>query len=169
MTTLCPNMVALATTSTNHRTERTKMDTKQTKSRGQETRVNKSPLIAWKAQQTHTLKPFKIWITFNPKWMLELLIFWKTIDSSQETTELIRSRGDIVKSGIYQMTGGKWKKNHEPKFPRSEKRVIEERLQQIINGRQQEDLRQRIGPQKSGGFQPQTGRAEQWTLILSGL
>ena len=42
--------------------------------------------------------------------------------------------------------------------------MIEERLQQIIDGRQQPDLRQRIGPQQRGGFQPQTRRAEQWTV-----
>ena len=47
---------------------------------------------------------------------------------------------------------------------RNERRVIEERLQQIIRGREEGDLRQRSGPQNSGGFQPQTGRSEQWTV-----
>ena len=31
-------------------------------------------------------------------------------------------------------------------------------------GREQGDLRQRIDPQHSGGFQPQTRRSEQWTV-----
>ena len=88
----------------------------------------------------------------------------ETIDSSQETTDLIRRWREILKPGICRMTGGKWKKYHEPKFLRSERKVIEERLQQIIDGRQQPDLRQRIGPQQRGGFQPQTRRAEQWTM-----
>ena len=47
---------------------------------------------------------------------------------------------------------------------RNERKVIEERLQQIINTREQGDLRQRIGPQHSGGFQPNSGRSEQWTV-----
>ena len=47
---------------------------------------------------------------------------------------------------------------------RNERKVIEERLQQIINTREQGDLRQRIGPQHSGGFQPKSGRSERWTV-----
>ena len=47
---------------------------------------------------------------------------------------------------------------------RNERKVIEERLQQIINTREQSDLRQRIGPQHSGGFQPKSGRSEQWSV-----
>ena len=86
------------------------------------------------------------------------------VDSSAETTELIQRCKEIVKPGIYHMTGGKWKKYQEPKFLRNERRVIEERLQQIIQGREQGDLRQRIGPQHSGGFQPQTRRSEQWAV-----
>ena len=94
----------------------------------------------------------------------------KTIDSieanypSQETTELIQRWRDIVKPGIYRTTGGKWKKYHEPKFLRNGRKVIEERLQQIINNQNQGGLRQRIGPQQKGGFQPQTRRTEQWTV-----
>ena len=93
----------------------------------------------------------------------------KTIDSieanypSQETTELIQRWRDIVKPGIYCMTGSKWKKYHEPKFLRNERKVIEERLQQDYN-QNQGDPRQRIGPQQKGGFQPQTRRTEQWTV-----
>ena len=85
-------------------------------------------------------------------------------DSSAETTELIQRWKDIVKPGIYRLTGEKWKKYHEPKFLRHERKVIEERLQQILQGREQGDLRQKIGPQQSGGFQPQTRRSEQWTV-----
>ena len=33
-----------------------------------------------------------------------------------------------------------------------------------MRGREQDDLRQRIGPQHSGGFQPQTRRSEQRTI-----
>ena len=86
------------------------------------------------------------------------------VDFSAETTQLIQRWKEIVKPGIYRMTGRKWKKNHEPKFLRNERKVIEETLQQIIKGREQGDLRQRIGPQHSGGFQPQTRRSEQWTV-----
>ena len=86
------------------------------------------------------------------------------VDSSAETTEFIQRWKEIVKPGMYRMTGGKWKKYHEPKFLRNERRVIEERLQQIIQGREQGDLRQRIGPQLSCGYQPQTRRSEQWTV-----
>ena len=85
----------------------------------------------------------------------------EAIESSQETTELIQRWRDIVKLGIFRMTGGKWKKHHEPKFLRNERKVIGERLQQIQNGREQGDLRQLIGPQQKGGYQPQTRRAEQ--------
>ena len=83
---------------------------------------------------------------------------------STETTELVQRWKDIVKPGIYRLTGGKWKKHHEPKFLRNERKLIEERLQQIVRGREQGDLRQKIGPQQSGGFQPQTRRSEQWTV-----
>ena len=85
------------------------------------------------------------------------------VDSSAETTELIQRWKEIVKPGIYRMTGGKWEKYHEPKFLRNERRVIEERLQQIMRGRQQGDLRG-IGPQHSGELQPQTRKSEQWTV-----
>ena len=86
------------------------------------------------------------------------------VDSSAEFTEVIQRWKEFVKPGIYRMTGGKWKKYHESKFSRNERRVIEERLQQIIRGREQSDLRERIGPQHSEGFQPQTGQSEQRTV-----
>ena len=77
-------------------------------------------------------------------------------DPSVETTELVQRWKNIVKPGIYRLTGGNWKKYHEPKLLRSERKVIEERTQQIMRGREQDDLRQKIRPQHSGGFQPQT-------------
>ena len=57
------------------------------------------------------------------------------VDSSAETTELIQQWKEIVTPGIYRMTGGKWKKYHQPKFLKNKRRVIEETLQQIIRGR----------------------------------
>ena len=50
----------------------------------------------------------------------------KAIDSSQKTTEVKQRWRDIVKPGIYRRTGGKWKKDNEPKFLRNERKVIEE-------------------------------------------
>ena len=69
-----------------------------------------------------------------------------------------------MKPCVYRSTVRKWKKYHEPKLLRNERKVIDERLQQIIRGREQGDLRQRIGPQHNGGFQPQTRRSEHWTV-----
>ena len=43
-------------------------------------------------------------------------------DSSPETTELIQRWRNIVKPGIYRLTGRKWKKYHEPKFLRIERK-----------------------------------------------
>ena len=84
--------------------------------------------------------------------------------NSAEITELTTRWKEIVKPGIYRMTGGRWKRYHEPKFLRNERKVIEERLQLLINNWPQEDLRQKIGPQNKGGYQPQTGHSEQWTV-----
>ena len=44
-----------------------------------------------------------------------------------ETIELINRWREIVKPGIYRLTGGKWKRYDEPKFLRNERKVIEER------------------------------------------
>ena len=93
----------------------------------------------------------------------------EAIDSFQETTELIQRWRDIVTPGIYRMTGGKWKKNHEPKFLRNERKVIEKSLQQLINSREQGYLRQRIGPQQKGGYQPQTRRQNNGPSTPSGM
>ena len=48
------------------------------------------------------------------------------IDSSQETINLIERWRNIVKPGIYRLSNGKWKKYHEPKFLRGERKIIEE-------------------------------------------
>ena len=84
--------------------------------------------------------------TFKPKMDARTIDNLEAIDSSPETTKLIRRWKDIVKSGIYRMTEGKWNKCHQPKFLRSERKVIEKRLQQFINGREQGDLRHQICP-----------------------
>ena len=54
------------------------------------------------------------------------------IDSSQETANIIERWRNIVKPGIYRLANDKWKKYHEPKFLRSERRVTEEKLLEII-------------------------------------
>ena len=54
--------------------------------------------------------------------------------------------------------------NLSPNILQNERRVIDERVQQVIRCREQGDLTQRIGPQHSGGFQPQTRWSEQWTV-----
>ena len=54
------------------------------------------------------------------------------IDNSQETIDLIERWRNLVKPGIYRLSNGEWKKYHEPKFLRGERREIEERLSEII-------------------------------------
>ena len=89
----------------------------------------------------------------------------KNIDTiPPKKTELTTRWKEIVNPGIYRMNGGRWKRYHEPKFLRNERKVIEEGLQQLTSNRQPEDLRQIIGPQHKGGYQPQTGHSEQWTV-----
>ena len=76
-------------------------------------------------------------------------------DSSAETRQLIARWRDIVKPGIYRQSRGRWKKYHEPKFLRNERKIIEERLQlaiQNLPGQQQ---------QQPQGFQPQQRLNEQ--------
>ena len=86
--------------------------------------------------------------------------------NSAEITEQTTRWKKIVKPEFYRMTGGRWKRYHELKFLRNERKVIEERLQLLINNWPQEDLRQKTGTQNKGGFQPQTGHSEQWTVDL---
>ena len=50
------------------------------------------------------------------------------IDHPQETIVLIERWRIIAKPGIYRLSNGKWKKYHEPKFLRGERREIVERF-----------------------------------------
>ena len=52
--------------------------------------------------------------------------------SYQETTNLIELWRNIVKLGIYRLSNDKWKKYHEPKILRGERKLIEEKLAKII-------------------------------------
>ena len=81
-------------------------------------------------------------------------------DPSAETRQLIARWRDIVKPGIHRQSGGRWKKYHEPKFLRNERKTIEERLQlaiQNLPGQQQQQ-------QQPQGFQPQQRLNEQWIV-----
>ena len=75
--------------------------------------------------------------------------------NSAEITELTTRWKEIVKPGIYRITGGRWKRYHESNFLW---------LQLLIDNWPQESLRKKIGPQNKGGFQPQTVHSEQWTV-----
>ena len=48
--------------------------------------------------------------------------------NSLEITELTTRWKEIVKPGIYRVTGGRWKRYHDLKILRNERKVIEERL-----------------------------------------
>ena len=74
---------------------------------------------------------------------------------SAETRHLIARWKDIVKPGFFRQSGGGWKKHHEPKCLRTERRVNEEQLQQAI--RKIEERRQQ---DQTEGFQPQSRRQE---------
>ena len=80
-------------------------------------------------------------------------------DKSAETRYPIARWRDIVKPGVYRQSGGRWKKYHEPKFLRNERRVIEEQLQQAIRNVENQNQQE-----PAGGFQPETRRQEQWTV-----
>ena len=79
-------------------------------------------------------------------------------DPSAETINLTARWRDIVKPGVYRMSGGRWKKYHEPKFLRNERKIIEEQLQIAIRNLQNKN------PNQPEGFQPQERRNEQWTV-----
>ena len=49
-------------------------------------------------------------------------------DPSAETRNLIARWRDILKPGVYRMFGGRWKKYHESRFLRNERKIIEEQL-----------------------------------------
>ena len=79
-------------------------------------------------------------------------------DPSAETRNLIARWRDIVQPGVYRMSGGRWKKYHEPRFLRNERKTIEEQLQIAIR------ILQNKNPNQPEGFQPQERRNEQWTV-----
>ena len=68
-------------------------------------------------------------------------------DPSAERRHLVARWRDIVKPGIYRLSGGRWKKYQQPKFLRNERRLIEEKFQQAIKTRKTEDDKN-----KRGGF-----------------
>ena len=74
------------------------------------------------------------------------------IDNSKETTDLIERWRNIVKPGIYRLSNGKWKKYHEPKFLRGERREIEERLSEIIRKLESPAREIRNRPQQSDEY-----------------
>ena len=83
-------------------------------------------------------------------------------DSSAKTRNLIARWRDIVKPGVCRQSGGRWKKYHEPRFLRIERRIIEEQLHTAIRNvenRRAEQLQ---------GFQPQERRNEWRGSILGG-
>ena len=77
-------------------------------------------------------------------------------DRSAETRNLIARWRDIVKPGVHRMSSGRWKKYHEPRFLRNERKIIEEQLQIAIRNLQNSEV---IQPE---GFQPQEKRSERW-------
>ena len=79
-------------------------------------------------------------------------------DPSAETRNLIARWRDIVKPGVYRMSGGRWKKDHEPRVLRNERKTIEEQLQIAIRNLQNKN------PNQPEGFEPQERRNEQWTV-----
>ena len=79
-------------------------------------------------------------------------------DPSAETRNLIARWRDIVEPGVYRMSSCRWKKYHEPRFLRIQRKIIEEQLQIAIRNSQNNPLNQ---PE---GFQPQERRNEQWIM-----
>ena len=85
-------------------------------------------------------------------------------DSSAETTELLQRWRDIVKQGYLSPNWGKVEEIPRTKIPAKRTEGNRRKITTNKRGREQGDLRQRIGPQHNGGFQPQTRRSEQWTV-----
>ena len=75
-------------------------------------------------------------------------------DPSAKTRNLKARWRDIVKPGEYRMSGGRWKKYHEPRFLRNERKIIKQ-LQIAIRNLQNKN------PNQPEGFQPQKRRNEQ--------
>ena len=84
-----------------------------------------------------------------------------------ETIELINHWREIVKPAIYRLTGGKWKRYHEPNFLRNGRKVIEENRRKTTtdykkpsNSRPQ--TKDRF--QTNGRLRTPTRHSEQWTV-----
>ena len=76
-------------------------------------------------------------------------------DLSAQTRNLIARWRDLVKPGVYRMSGSRWKKYHEPRILRNERKILEGQLQIATRTSQNNQLNQ---PE---GFQPQKNRNEQ--------
>ena len=111
------------------------------------------------------LKSSQVSSSFQTASKVKIIMDARTIDNleradkSAETRYLIARWRDIVKPGVYRQSGGRWKKYHEPKFLRNERRVIEEQLQQPIR-----NVENQSQQEPAGGFQSETRRQEQWTV-----
>ena len=95
---------------------------------------------------------------FNPIVDTRTIDNLELADPSAETRYLMARWRAIVKPGVYKMSGGRWKKYHEPRILRKERKIIEEQLQIAIRNTQTNH------PSQREGFQPQKRRNEQWTV-----
>ena len=75
-------------------------------------------------------------------------------DSSAETRHLSARWRNIVKSGVYRQSDGRWKTYHEPVFLRTERMIIEEQFQHTIgniHNRRQQHPAEVFQPQARSG------------------
>ena len=122
-------------------------------------KANNTPKHSKTREQTaiNCLKSSQVSSSFQTASKTKIIMVARTIDNleradnSAETRNLIAKWRDIVKPGVYRQSGGRWKKYHEPKFLRNERRVIEEQLQQAIK-----NVENRNQQEPAGGFQPET-------------
>ena len=130
-------------------------------------KTNNTPKHSKTREQTtiNCLKSSQVSSSFQTASKTKIIMDARTIDNleradnSAETRNLLARWRDIVKPLVYRQSGGRWKKYHEPKFLRNERRVIEEQLQQAIR-----NVENRNQKEPTGGFQPETRRQEQWTV-----
>ena len=130
-------------------------------------KANNTPKHSKTREQTaiDCLKSSQVSSSFQTTSKVKIIMDAETIDNleradnSAGTRYLIARWRDIVKPGVYRQSGGRWKKYHEPKFLRNERRVIEEQLQQAIRNVENQNQQE-----PAGGFQPETRRQEQWTV-----
>ena len=103
-------------------------------------KANNTPKHSKTREQTaiDCLKSSQVSSSFQTASKAKIIMDARTIDNleradnSAETRYLIARWRDIVKPGVYRQPGGRWKKYHEPKILRNERRVIEKQLQQAI-------------------------------------